>query len=238
MRALEGAQALALVGDELIFHLAPEPHPRDRFAPECAASFFEPIVVRRKCPRPLLEAGTQLGHARGAFWRPTKLHDPPDRLEDSHPARGGVPFWSGARMENRVFFPQGALDQWLVDETVDLTEGELTILGAGLGVGRRYKVVDAVRIVREVSGTGDAQGLVGRAKARGHLEQLGAELVETSMLVGDAAYDVEPGWLGLPIGSFAEYVASDARMTALGKRSGDDPKSDEDLLGRFLAKDP
>lgn len=138
-------------------------------------------------------------------------------------------------MENRVFFPQAALDQWLVDETVDLQQGELTILAAG----RRYKVVDAVRIVREVSGTGDEQELVGRAKARVALEQLGAELVETSMLVGDTAYDIEPGWLGVPIGSLSELAGSDAgRARRPAASDGGGPKTDEDLLARFLAKNP
>jgi len=28
---------------------------------------------------------------------------------------------------------------------------------------------------------------------------MGAEIVQTSMLVGEAAYDIEPGWLGVPV---------------------------------------
>jgi hypothetical protein len=135
-------------------------------------------------------------------------------------------------MENRVFFPQAALDQWMVEGTVDLQQGELTILAEG----RRYKLVDAVRIVRELGGNSDAHELVGRAKARTYLEQLGAEIIESSMLLGDSAYDVETGWLGLPVGSFAEHVGSDARKNARGGRTTDDPKTDEDLLARFLAK--
>ena len=52
---------------------------------------------------------------------------------------------------------------------------------------------------------------MGLVKARAYLEQLGAELVETSMLIGDSAYDVEPGWLGIPAGAFAEFAVSDIR---------------------------
>ena len=138
-------------------------------------------------------------------------------------------------MENRVFFPQAALDQWIVDGTIDLTDGKLTILAEG----RRYELAEAVRVVREVSGSGDAHDLVGRVKGRAALEQLGAELVESSMLLGDAAYDVDPGWIGTPIGSFAEHVGSDARQRARqahGDRFGPEPKTDEDLLARFLEK--
>jgi hypothetical protein len=135
-------------------------------------------------------------------------------------------------MKNRVFFPQAALDQWIVDGSVELNDGELTIIAEG----RRYRLAEAVRVLREVSGAGDAHELMGRVKARMYLEQLGAEIVETSMLLGDAAYDVEPGWLGIPVGTFADHVGSDARKRARGGKPGTDPKTDEDLLARFLAK--
>lgn len=134
-------------------------------------------------------------------------------------------------MENRFFFPQAALDQWIVDELVELQKGELTILAEG----RRYNLSEAVRIVREVSGSVDVHSLVGRVKARTGLEQLGAEIIETSMLLGDAAYDVEPGWVGTPIGAFAQHTDSAAWKKARGTRTGPHPKTDEELLMRFLA---
>jgi hypothetical protein len=136
-------------------------------------------------------------------------------------------------MENRVFFPQAALDQWIVAGTVDLQGSELTILTEG----RRYKLAEAVHILREVSGGSDAHGLVGRVKARAKLEQLGAEIVETSMLLGDAAYDVAPGWLGSPIGPLVEHLDSEMRTRAARGRSGAVPRSEEELLTRFLAED-
>lgn len=135
-------------------------------------------------------------------------------------------------MQNRVFFPQSALDQWIVDGTVELQQGELVILAEA----RRYQVVEGVRVVREVTGTGDPHELVGRVKTREHLEQLGAEIVESSMVLGDQAYDVDPGWVGVPIGSFAEHVGSDARLKARGDAKSSDPKTDEDLLAKFLAR--
>jgi hypothetical protein len=106
-------------------------------------------------------------------------------------------------MENRFFFPQAALDQWIVDERVDFRDGELTLLGpaGSVGPGRRYKLSEAVHVVREVTGAGDGHDLVGRVKALGALEKLGAEIIESSMLLGDAAYDIEPGWMGTPVNS-------------------------------------
>ena len=127
-------------------------------------------------------------------------------------------------MQNRVFFPQAALDQWIVDGVVEIHNSELTILGEG----RRYRLAEAVRVLREVSSGEDPNELVGRVKARGYLEQLGAEIIENSMLVSEAAYDVEPGWVGMPIGTFAEHVGA-----AAGRGES---RTDEDLLAKFLSR--
>lgn len=135
-------------------------------------------------------------------------------------------------MQNRVFFPQAALDQWLADGTVDLRGTELTIVAEA----RRYRLAEAVRVVAEVTGADDAQGLVGRVKAKTQLEEKGAELLESSMIIGDNAYDVVPGWLGTPVGTFDEHVASAERAQARAGGAGEDPRSDEDLLATFLLK--
>ena len=134
-------------------------------------------------------------------------------------------------MENRLFFPQAALDEWIVEGTVELQGGELTVLSAG----RQYRLAEAVHVLRDVSGTGDTHELVGLVKARTYLEQLGAELVETSMLIGDSAYDVVPGWLGMPGISFADYAASDACKQACARAGVPTPAAEEDVLGKLLA---
>ena len=91
-----------------------------------------------------------------------ELDDPRRCLEHSHSARAGVLCRDRARMENRIFFPQAALDEWIVDGTVELQDGELTILA----VGRRYRLAEAVHVVRDVSGGGDDE-LVGRVEGAG-----------------------------------------------------------------------
>ena len=138
-------------------------------------------------------------------------------------------------MQNRVFFPQIALDTWLSDSTVDLQQTELTIVGEG----RRYKLAEAVRIMREVTGSPDTNELIGKVKSMAYLQELGGEIVESSMILGDQAYDVIPGWLGAPVGTFDEHIASPARMKEREKRTGDyeEPRDEEDLLARFLAKE-
>lgn len=133
-------------------------------------------------------------------------------------------------MQNRVFFPQRALDQWMADDAVDLVGTELTIKTEL----RRYHIAEAVRITLEVAGEPDANDLVGRVKSKVYLQALGAELLESSMLIGDNAYDVVPGWLGAPVGSFDEHVA--AVHASSTEFSTEEVRTDEDLLARFLLK--
>jgi hypothetical protein len=132
---------------------------------------------------------------------------------------------------NRVFFPQSALDEWIGDGRVDLTGDELTIKPES----RRYRILEAARIVREVTGLPDGNDLVGKVKTRQYLSGLGADLLENSMVLGDNAYDVVPGFVGAPVGTFEEHLAGPARAEAKAAQGpGVAPTSDEDLLARFL----
>lgn len=135
-------------------------------------------------------------------------------------------------MQNRVFFPQAAIDQWGVDGNVDLTANELILLAEG----RRYKVVEAVRVVSEVTGANDDRNIVGKVKPKAALEEIGAEILEDSMILGDNAYDVVPGWMGTPTTSFTEHLLGPDRMKARGGRTdvGSGPRNDEELLKRFV----
>jgi hypothetical protein len=134
---------------------------------------------------------------------------------------------------NRVFFPQAALDQWISDGKVDLAGDELTIKPEA----RRYRILEAARIMREVTGLPDGNELVGKVKTRQYLNGLGADLLENSMVLGDNAYDVIPGFVGAPVGSFEEHLAGPGRADArggAGATRGAAPASDEDLLAKFL----
>ena len=134
-------------------------------------------------------------------------------------------------MQNKVFFSQPALDQWLSDGKVDLQGNELTIIEEQ----RRFAIAEAVHVMREVSGSPDAHRLVGRVKPKDRLEKEGAELFDTSLILGDNAYDVVPGWLGVPIGTFEEHRTK-SRAPSPGRQFADEPKTDEDMLARFVLK--
>lgn len=130
-------------------------------------------------------------------------------------------------MRNRVFFPQQALDGWVSEGRVEVSGRELTIRAEN----RRYQIVDAIRVLREVTHGQDQYDIVGQVKSVNFLMELGAELLGTSMILGENAYDVVPGFLGLPIGSFEDHRAATPS-------AGSATQSDEELLARYLVEDP
>jgi len=146
---------------------------------------------------------------------------------------------------NRVFFPQGALARWLDEGKVELAGETLTMRDGG----HRYRIVEAVRVTREVTGSPDANKLVGRVKSREFLVGLGAEIVGESMILGDNAYDVVAGFLGTletPEGVAEPPASVDSPKAPEPPRpaaeappsSSSQPKAetDEDLLVKFLLK--
>lgn len=127
------------------------------------------------------------------------------------------------------------LDQCLVDGSIEVAGAEMTILAEN----RKYRVAEAVHVMREVTGTPDGNDLVGKVKSKMFLEELGAELLEGSMIIGENAYDVIQGWLGVPTSSWGEYAQSPERQKARASQPSfptEEPKTDEDLLARYLIK--
>lgn len=129
-------------------------------------------------------------------------------------------------MRNRVFFPQIALDEWLAEARVELRNDELLIKSEN----RKYRIIEGIRVLREVSGSADGHELVGKVKSKAFLDELGAEILESSMILGDNAYDVVPGFVGAPMGPFAGDKAPASASPAPPPAS-----TDEDLLAAFLA---
>jgi len=132
-------------------------------------------------------------------------------------------------MHNRIFFAQASLDVWLADGAVDLTGTELTIVAEG----RRYRLAEAARVVKEVTGSPDPHELMGRVKSTHYLEELGAELMEGSMILGDNAYDVVPGFMATPMGPYEEFLVSAEHTALRDAMSPKEAQSDEELLKRF-----
>ncbi|AKT42354.1 hypothetical protein [Chondromyces crocatus] len=131
-------------------------------------------------------------------------------------------------MRNRVFFPQAALDEWIATDRIELKGDELLMKGEN----RRYKIIEAIRVLNEVTGTSDTHEVVGKVKTRAFLTELGAEILEGSMIIGDNAYDVMQGFIGAPVGSFSDHRRV---APAPGTSQAAAAKSDEEMLAAFLA---
>lgn len=133
--------------------------------------------------------------------------------------------------KNRVFFPQEALDRWLSEGRVEIAGNELTIPTER----RRYRLVEAVRVLSEEAGHSDPDELVGKVKTMLFLTELGAELLGDSMVLGENAYRVTAGWLGSPIGTLEEHRAERQELR-VSRVPPPAHGSDEELLASFLAR--
>lgn len=130
----------------------------------------------------------------------------------------------------RLFFPAALIDQWLLEGRVQIGDNELICARIGL----RFELVEAVRVLSDVSGSGDPARLVGRVTTVTEATARGAEVLDRSLVLGETAYEVVPGFLATPVGppslSTADVVA---RVTALAETSGN-AEGDEELLARYL----
>jgi hypothetical protein len=120
-------------------------------------------------------------------------------------------------MKNRVFFPQALLDVLMDARRIDI-EGDELLLSAS---GSRYRVVEAVRVLRELTDGNDPNDLCGRVKSRLYLQEIGAELLGDSMIVADKAYEILTGFVGLPLGR-APREAGPANDSPAPKAGGEE----------------
>ncbi len=118
----------------------------------------------------------------------------------------------------KLFLPQAQLEEWALEDKADVKDGVLAVNGEE-GV---YSVTPAVHIVQLVTGE-DTHGLVSKVKTEDQLKTLGAEQMADSVLLGDTAYEVVPG-----------YVADVPLPDAEAKPPGAQPGSETDLLAAFL----
>jgi hypothetical protein len=118
----------------------------------------------------------------------------------------------------RLFLPQTQLEEWALDDKADIKDGVLVVTGEE----GSYPVTPAVHIVQLVTGE-DSSGLISKVKTEEQLKALGAEQMADSVLLGDTAYEVVPGYV-------AEVSLSPSDVGSVD----DKPGSETDLLAAFL----
>lgn len=126
----------------------------------------------------------------------------------------------------RVFFPDEALDAWLASGKAELAAGYLTTKPEG----HRYRVVEAVRVLGEVTGGADGHELVGKVKPLVYVRELGAEVLGDSMVLDDNAYDIVTGWVAVP------EVDKPVRRAEPLDKSSEAHQAEAEALAQFLAR--
>jgi hypothetical protein len=145
-----------------------------------------------------------------------------------------------------LFVSQSLLDIWAGQGRVDLDAHSITLL-SGEGQGRRYALEPAVRFLDVADGGGDPHQLVARVKTLAQVRELGGDVVADSVVLGEVAYQVEPGYLaeasvveaarrvevdaGLP--SMVEAVQPAERARGL-PRDLEERRKEAEALARFL----
>ena len=100
-------------------------------------------------------------------------------------------------MSPRFFVSQAAVERWSAEGRADLAGGALVAQGGALH-GCRFELEPAVRVLRVAGAGEDPHQHVGRVRPVAPLREGGAELLGDSLVVGEVAYEVEPGFLAVP----------------------------------------
>jgi hypothetical protein len=116
-------------------------------------------------------------------------------------------------MGGLLFVSQAMLGSWAEQGKIDFVGNVMTLL-AGDGRGRRYALEPAVRFMKVLGQDQDPNGLVHKVKSVTQLREMGAEPAEDSCILGDVAYEVQPGFL-------AEAAALQAAAAARPARPAD-----------------
>jgi hypothetical protein len=97
-------------------------------------------------------------------------------------------------MSGLLFVSQAMLDSWAEQGKIDLVGNVMTLL-AGEGKGRSYALDPAVRFMKVLGVDADPHALVHKVKSVAQLRELGADPAGDSCILGDVAYEVQPGFL-------------------------------------------
>jgi hypothetical protein len=139
-----------------------------------------------------------------------------------------------------LFVSQALLDAWAGQGRIDLDGRSIALLG-GQARGRRYELDPAVRFLRVAGGGDDALGLVARVKTLAQVREIGGEPMADSVVVGEVAYEVEPGFLAEASAVEAASRAAPAAAPAPAAdgsralpRDLEDRRREAEALARFL----
>jgi len=129
----------------------------------------------------------------------------------------------------RIFVSQKRVQQWTEEGRVHIEGNQMTLPE----LGRMFRLTEAFYVERAVSDGGDVLGLKGRVKTRNQIAQLGGEVFLNSLVIGDAAYEGDPGFVGEPMQRSAKQVTSRPGLDGVPQRSLSSAPT-----GKVLPKNP
>ena len=127
----------------------------------------------------------------------------------------------------RIFVSQKRVQQWTEEGRVQIEGNQMTLPE----LGHMFRLTEAFYVERAVSDGGDSLGLRGRVKTRNQIAQLGGEVFLNSLVIGDAAYEGDPGFVGEPMQRAAKQASS--RLDAAPARNLSSAPT-----GKVLPKNP
>ena len=104
----------------------------------------------------------------------------------------------------RIFVSQKRVQQWTEEGRVHIEGNQMTLPE----MGRMFRLTEAFYIEKAVSDGGDSLNLRGRVKTRNQIAQLDGKVFLNSLVIGDAAYEGDPGFVGEPLPKSAKLSAS------------------------------
>ena len=141
-------------------------------------------------------------------------------------------------MSGLLFVSQAMLDSWAEAGKIDFVGNVMTLL-AGEGKGRSYALEPAVRFLKVLGDEKDPNGLLHKVKSTAQLKEMGAEPAGDSCILGDVAYEVQPGFLAEAAALQAAASARpEAAKAAAGQAPGGPAGKDADVRSRPLGSAP
>lgn len=92
----------------------------------------------------------------------------------------------------RIFVSQRRIQQWTEEGRISVEGNVLTLPE----LSRQFRLTEAFHVERVVSEGGDTYRLTGKVKTRGQIGTLGGEVFLNSLIIGEAAYEGESGFIG------------------------------------------
>ena len=100
----------------------------------------------------------------------------------------------------RIFVAQSLADQWLSAGRVQLERDLLRLPHLGGAAPATDLFINPAVFFERIDGSeADVHDVVGRVKTAQELAQMGADHYESSVVMGDYAYTVVPGYLAVPV---------------------------------------